>query len=148
MYTAIDCLVNEIYMEDLDSFYNNINIPVYNINLKLINGGGIMFQELRIVEILNNINENKVIFKFINMNKFGRRDYKKYSELYTEFILDIKTNIIVIKYYAYWKIGDKDSADMIGSVLINIEKCIKVQHFLLYIYNKHKNINKMPKSRY
>jgi len=147
MYTAINCLVNEIYMKDIDSFYHNTNIPVYNIDLKLINGD-IAFLELRIIEIFNNINENKIIFKFINMNKFGRRDYKKYSDLYTEFILDIKTNILVINNYAYWKIGDKDSADMIDSTLINIQKCIKLQHFFLYIYNKHKNINKMPKSRY
>jgi hypothetical protein len=147
MYTAIDCVVNEIYMKDLDSFYNNINIPIYNMDLKLIYGN-IMFLELRIVEILNNINENKVIFKFINMKKFSRRVYTNYCDLHTEFILDIKTNILVINYYTYCLTGEKYSKNIISTVLINIEKCRKLQHFLFYIYNQHKNINKIPKSRY
>jgi hypothetical protein len=108
--------------------------------------GGVSFKYLRIVDIVQ-INNKNISFRFIDMNKRSRYNYTKFYDSYTEFLLNLETNIIIISSYCYFSIGDSTSKECFSPEIINISNNIKAKQFFLYLYKKYMNMNKIPNPR-
>lgn len=72
---------------------------------------------------------------------------KNLNESYTEYIINLKTNILIIKYYVYMKMGDPNSKYIIDWWILNMSSNENIQQFFLYLYQKYKNMNNIPKTR-
>lgn len=137
MRSVIDCIIKEINMKDIDSFYTH-DLFIYNMIIILSHGEKLNIESMRLVN-LNIISHEHIIFRFINMNQFCKKNYEKFSESYTEFNLYPTKNILNISYYAYWIRGDSCSKDIIDGFELNILNCPIINKFLYFLYNKYKN---------
>lgn len=141
MLSAIKCTIKEINMKNIDLFYKH-DLFIYTMNIILFNDHILNIESIRLVE-LNIISCNHIIFRFINMNEYGKRNYKKFTESYTEFNLYPAKNILSISYYTYWMNGQKNSKDIIDIIELDILKCPIINNFLYFLYNKHNNSLKL-----
>jgi hypothetical protein len=135
MRSAIECIINEINMKNIDSFYRH-DLFIYNMIITFSTGGKLNIDSLRLVN-LNIISHEHIRFRFINMNKFCKRNYTKFTESYTEFNLYPAKNILNISYYVYWMNGDYRSKDIIDGLELNISNCPTINNFLYLLYNKY-----------
>lgn len=132
------CDIKEIDLKDMNTIYKH-HVFLYNMIFQFDTGSKLIVDSMKLVDIKINSNEGNVIFKFINMNKISRKDFRKFSDSYTEFILFPNENILNINWFTYFIIGNENSKEIIDSITMNISKCQIVQQFLYFLYNKFKN---------
>ena len=145
MRSAIESIINEINMKNIDSFYTH-NLFIYNMIITFSTGGKLNINNLRLVN-LNIISPERIIFRFIDMNKYYKRNYTKFTESYTEFNLYPTKHVLSISYYIYWKKGDSSSKDIIDVFELNISNCPTINNFLYFLYNKYNNSLKLGNAK-
>ena len=147
MYQALNCDIKEINLKGFggsDSIYTK-DVFLYNMIINT-NFGNLIVDSMRLVELFVKTKDH-VIFKFINMNKYCRADYRKFSDSYTEFSLFPADKVLCIKYYGYFKAGDESSKDVFEVLEIDISNCPTMNNFLHFLYTKFKKMNNIPSAR-
>lgn len=139
MYHSFNCDIKEINLKDMNSIYTT-DLFLYNI---IINTdlGNLFVDNIRLIELFVKDKEH-VIFKFINTNKYCRKDCKKFSKTYTQFDLFPTNKILHISYYGYFISGDESSKQVFETFEIDISNCFIMSNFLYFLYTKYKNIFK------
>jgi hypothetical protein len=143
MLECVFCNINEINLKEVNPLFYKNDLFVYNMNLLFSTGEKMYIDSMRLVELFidNNTNGQNVVFRFINMNKFCGRNYKKFSDSYTEFKFNRLNSILTISYYAYFITGDSESKEIIDCRDVNIRNCANMGRFLYFLYTKFKNMN-------
>ena len=136
MHQMFQFAINEVNLKEAcPAIYKN-SVFLYDINIKS-SIGAYSIGQIRLVDIFKvRPDKNYVIFRFINMNKYGRHDYRKFSDSYTQFDLDIDNQILTISFYTYFVLGDENSKEVMEILHFDIRKCEVVNRFFYYLYNK------------
>jgi hypothetical protein len=140
MQQAFNCHIKEINLKDfngVDSIYKN-DAFFYNIVITT-NVSNLLVDNMSLIELFVKT-ENHVIFKFKNMHKYYGKNYKKFSESYTQIDLFPANQILHISYYGYVINGDEESKEIFEVIEIGIEHCPIIDNFLHFLYTKYKKI--------
>lgn len=149
MLNCISCNIKEINLKEAEPLFYKDNVFIYNMNLSIINGNNLYIDSMRLIEIepifvsTTDVN-NAVIFRFININKYCRNDYRKFSDSYTEFIFHYNIHKLTIVYYTYFIIGDPDSKEIIDVIKLDVSQCVIIHKFLHFLFTKFKHLQIKP----
>jgi hypothetical protein len=148
----------ESNMEEIESIYefnvNEVNMhkPSENSEFRNIKKDLFMYDilirtnrtthyldQMKLIDMFKSKENNYIVFRFINMNKYCRQDFRKFSDNYTQFSLDLDSLILCITFYAYFIIGDESSKEIIESIKYDITTCDNVYKFMCYLYRRFGN---------
>lgn len=144
MYKVVNADIKEINLKDTGGIYSK-DLFIYTMNLYTLSGS-VLFDSMRIVYLFAK-SSSHVIFRFINMNKYCRKDFRKYSDSYTQIDLYPNINLMKISIFTYFITGDSSSKEIFEVLEFDITNCVNIQRFLHFLYTKYKPALDMPIAR-
>lgn len=144
MYQAFNCDIKEINLKDMNPIYTK-DVLLYNMMI-CTDLGNLNVDSMRLIYLFVKTKDH-VIFKFMNMNKYCGKNYKKFSDTYTQFDLNPTSKKLHISYYGYFITGDESSKEVFEVLEIDISNCPEMNDFLHFLYTKFKKMNDMPSAR-
>lgn len=137
-----DC--SEINLKNATPIYTT-DLFIYRMILTT-NYRRLIVDSMRVIYMFAKSNQH-VVFRFINMNKYCRFNYKKFTDSYTQIDLYPVVNTCKISYYVYFIDGDEDSKEIIDEFEFDISECLELQRFFYFLYTKYKRCLEHPSSR-
>jgi hypothetical protein len=138
MYQAFNCDIKEINLKDMNPIYTK-DVLLYNMMI-CTDLGNLNVDSMRLIYLFVKTKDH-VIFKFMNMNKYCGKNYKKFSDTYTQFDLNPTSKKLHISYYGYFICGDESSKEVFEVLEIDISNCFILDEFLYLLYTKYKNLD-------